>query len=60
MKYEGEYFKDEKNGKGKEFYETKELLFEGIYLNGKRLKGIEYNKAGGIIFEGEYNTIKDT
>ena len=46
-----------KNGKGKEFdKESGEILFEGIYLNGKRHgKGIKYYSGGGIEFEGEYS-----
>ena len=43
-----------RNGKGKEFLDTK-LLFEGEYFNGvKNGKGKEYNIDGDLIFEGEY------
>ena len=54
--FEGEFLNGEKNGKGKEYYNTLgELKFEGEYLNGKRNgKGKEYNLNGGLIFEGEY------
>ena len=46
----------EKNGKGKEYllYGTKELIFEGEYLNNKRNgHGKEYHNSK-LIFEGEY------
>ena len=33
---------------------TKELLFEGEYKDGKRYKGKEYNYNGKLGFEGEY------
>ena len=43
------------NGKGKEYYNSGELQFEGEYLNGKRNgQGKEYYKDGKIEFEGEY------
>jgi len=45
----------ERNGKGKEYYSSGKLRFEGEYLNGKRNgKGKEYNRYGDLIFEGEY------
>jgi len=43
LKYEGEYFNGEKNGKGREYYENGNLKFEGKYLNGKRWNGKGYN-----------------
>ena len=44
-----------KNGTGKE-YKDDELIFEGVYLNGKRWngKGKEHGLVGLLIFEGEY------
>ena len=45
----------ERNGKGKEYSEYGELIFEGEYLNGKRNgKGKEYSKYDCLVFEGEY------
>ena len=35
--FEGEFLKDERNGKGKEYIDGK-LVFEGHYLNGKRIQ----------------------
>ena len=60
LKFEGEYLKGERNGKGKEYYENGNLLFEGEYLNGKKNgKGKEYNIYNGLlIFEGEYSDDK--
>ena len=43
------------NGKGKEYNWNGKLIFEGEYLNGKRVgKGKEYDYDGKLIFEGEY------
>ena len=36
IRYEGEYLNGEKNGKGKEYAHSGELVFEGEYLNGKK------------------------
>ena len=46
----------ERNGKRKEYIKnTKRLIFEGEYLNGKRNgKGKNYNFDGELRFEGEY------
>ena len=46
----------EKNGHGKEYsLNTKKLIFEGKYLNGKRHgKGKEYYENGYLKFKGEY------
>ena len=54
--YSGKYKIGEKNGKGQEFYRCNDkLLFDGCYLNGKRIgEGKEYNKDGELIYEGEY------
>ena len=40
--------------KGKEYNENGNLIFEGEYLNNKRVKGKEYNEDGQLIYEGEY------
>ena len=43
------------NGKGKEYNNDGNLIFEGEYLNGERNgKGKEYNNDGELIYEGEY------
>ena len=36
LKFEGEYLKGKRNGKGKEFHNKGELKFEGEYLNSKQ------------------------
>ena len=56
MKYEGEYLKGKRHGKGKEYsYENGNLEFQGEYLNGeKNGKGKEYYNNGLLKFEGEY------
>ena len=41
--YEGEYFEGKRNGEGKEYNNSGELLFEGEYLYGFKNKGKEYN-----------------
>ena len=42
-------------GKGKEYANDGNLIFEGEYLNGQRNgKGKEYDKHGNLRFEGEY------
>jgi len=47
LKFEGNYIKGERNGKGKEYYENGKLMYEGEYLNGKkRGKGKEYYTNG--------------
>ena len=42
LKYEGEYFYEEKHGKGKE-YDDGKLIFEGEYLYDDKWKGKLYN-----------------
>ena len=50
----GKYVIYGENGKGKEYNKYCKLIFEGEYLNGKRIgKGKEYY-LGNLIFEGEY------
>ena len=51
--YEGEYFEGKRHGKGKEYNNSGELIFEGEYLYGFKNKGIEYDNKK-IIFKGEY------
>ena len=53
LKYEGEYLNGKKNGKGKEYNQDGELIFEGDYLYGFRLKGKEYIN-NRVEFEGEF------
>ena len=53
-------WKEKKYGKGKEFYDTGELFFEGQFLNGKRNgTGKEYYKNGRIGYVGEYSNGKE-
>ena len=40
-----------KNGKGKEFNKSGKIIFEGEYLNGKRIEGKGYNKNGNVILK---------
>ena len=55
MKFDGEFIRKLKFGKGKEYYK-KELIFEGEYFIDKRWKGKgkEYNKKDLLTYEGEY------
>ena len=42
---------EERNGKGKEYYDDGSLRFVSEYLNGKRnRKGKEYSKYGKLVF----------
>jgi len=51
----GKYKEGKKDGKGKEYkLNTHILIFEGEYLNGKKIKGKEYYDNGNLRFEGEY------
>ena len=52
-KFEGEYLNGKRNGKGKEYDEKKELIFEGYYLYNYKIKGKEYLE-GRLGYEGEY------
>ena len=51
-----EYFNGERSGKGKEYNDNEDLIFEGEYLNGKNWKGKgkEYYSNGQLKFEGDY------
>ena len=44
---------EKKNGKGKEYNNKNELIFEGEYFSGYKIKGKAYIK-GKVEFEGEY------
>ena len=50
---EGIYKVGDRNGKGKEYDEYGNLIFEGEYLKGKR-NGKEYYYDSKLKFEGEY------
>ena len=53
--FEGEYFNDKSELKGKEFGLYNKLIFEGEYLKGKKNgKGKEYYWNGVLKYEGEY------
>ena len=47
-------FKWKKNGKGKEYNNNGNLIFEGEYLNGKRNGKAKEYSYGNLIFEGEF------
>ena len=51
--YEGKYLEGKRNGEGKEYDNSGEIIFEGEYLYGFKHKGKEYNNKK-LIFEGEY------
>ena len=55
LEYDGEFLNGKRHGKGKEYDNNNngELLFEGEYFYGYRLKGKKYTK-GILQFEGEY------
>ena len=50
MKYEGEFLKDARNGKGKEYYNKGELKFEGEYSNNCLWNGKGYDKNKKNVF----------
>ena len=49
---------NKKNGKGIEYDFDVNIVFEGEYLNDKRIKGIEYYKMGTKRYEGDYKDKK--
>ena len=53
--FEGEYKDRKRHGKGKEYniYNGKKR-FDVEYLNGKRIRKIQKEYKGNLIFEGEY------
>ena len=55
LTFEGEYLYGQKNGKGKEYYESNKLYFEGEYIKGeKNGKGKIYDYMDSkLMFEGE-------
>ena len=55
LKFEGEFYNGEKNGKGKVYDYDGNIIFEGEYSNGQRNgKGKKYYNNGQLKFEGEY------
>ena len=46
--------KEEKNGNGEEYDFDDNIVFEGVYINGKRQKGIEYYIIGTKKYVGDY------
>ena len=49
--FEGKYINNKKNGKGKEFDEEGNIIFEGEYFKDKKIKGKGYDKKGNLILE---------
>ena len=49
IRFEGEYLKGKRNGKGIEYFYEGQKKFEGEYSQGKKISGIEYNISGDII-----------
>ena len=45
---------EEKNGNGEEYDFDDNIVFEGVYINGKRQKGIEYYIIGTKKYVGDY------
>ena len=55
VRYEGEYFNGERQGKGKEFSKEGRLIYVGEYFKGERHgKGKEFSNEGRLIYEEEY------
>ena len=60
LRYEGEYLKGKRNGKGKEYKEfnryqfNNELIFEGEFVNGQKYNGKGKFKIDQELFEIEY------
>ena len=57
LQYEGEYSYGQKNGKGKEYNEDGQLIFEGIYFNNEKYDGIlyRYSDEGKLNLKVEMN-----
>ena len=53
--FEGEYKNKKRNGKGKEYYDNGSLKFEGVYSNGKIVKGKLYDIYNNKLLEIEKN-----
>ena len=53
--YEGEYLKGERTGKGKEYYLTGKVKFEGEFFNGDKIEGKEYDDNGNLILSFKNN-----
>ena len=53
IEFEGEYLNGKRNGKGKEFDSDGNIVYEGEYLYGFKIKG-KYYKKRKLNFEGEF------
>ena len=53
--FEGEYKNGKKNGKGIEYYNNKQIKFDGEYLIGKKIEGKKYDINGNLILILEKN-----
>ena len=51
LKFQGNYINGERNGKGKEYDTYGNIIFNGVYKNGKRWNGKGYDDYGNIIFK---------
>ena len=49
--YEGEYLAGERNGKGKEYNLCNKLIFEGMFLKGKKWSGKGYDGLNNCVYE---------
>jgi antitoxin component YwqK of YwqJK toxin-antitoxin module len=55
IKFEGEYLKGKRNGRGREYNKNVSLIYEGEFVNGIRNGGgKEYDVYGNLIFIGKY------
>ena len=54
LTFEGEYFENKRNGKGKEYDEEGNIIFEGEYAYEHKIRGKEYFQNGKLKFKGEY------
>ena len=53
--FEGEYINEEKNGRGREYYENGLIKFDGVYFQGKKVGGVGYDKNGRVVLIIEIN-----
>ena len=49
--FEGNYLNGKRNGKGKVYWDNGKIQFEGVFLNGAKIKGKEYNPEGKTILK---------
>ena len=49
--FEGDYLNGYRHGKGKEFNNKSQIIFEGVYQDGKRWEGKRYDSKNNIIYE---------